>query len=252
MIKKWRILKIREDCAAMQMAIDEAIMMTRSMNKVVNTLRFYTWKPAAVSIGFFQSLEKEVDKQKLKEYGYDVVRRYTGGGAVLHDKEITYSIILSDSDVPSDIIKSYEKICSGIIRGLGKLNLNGEFKPINDIIVNGKKISGNAQTRKNGIVLQHGTILIDVNIEKMFSVLKVPDEKLKDKIIKIAAERVTCINKESEKEVSIKELEDVLKQGLEEVFKVTFIYDNLTKEEEELAQKLYKEKYSTEEWSCCR
>ena len=248
MKEKWRIINMREDNAAMNMAIDEAILMCRAKGKVKNTLRFYTWNPSAISIGIFQNLEKEVEIEKVKKEGYDIVRRYTGGGSVFHDKELTYSIILSNDDITGDILKSYEKICNGIIRGLKKIGIQAEFKAINDIIVNGKKISGNAQTRKEGVVLQHGTVLTEVDIEKMFSLLKVPDEKLKDKMIKVASDRVTSINDELGHNVDLSVLASNLKQGLEDEFSVEFVYDKLSFEEEELARKLYDEKYSTKEW----
>lgn len=232
----------------MQMAIDEAILTFRIKNSVPNTLRFFTWNPACLTIGYFQSLEKEVDVKNAKIEGVDIVRRYTGGGAVFHDKELTYSLAISEDDVSEDIIASYHKICSAIIKGLEYLHINSEFKQINDIIANGKKISGNAQTRKEGVVLQHGTILIDVDIKKMFSLLKVPDEKIKNKMIKAVEERVSSLKKELGRDVSVYELRDFLIKGFEEVFEVRFEESELTDGEKMLAEKLCKEKYSTKEW----
>lgn len=232
----------------MQMAIDEAILTQRSKNLVPNTLRFFMWNPSCVTIGYFQNLDQEVDLQKTKEYGFDVVRRYTGGGAVLHDKELTYSVVLSEKNTSLDIIKSYEQICGSIVKGLNIVGINSSFKSINDIITNGKKISGNAQTRKNGIVLQHGTILLDVDVKKMFSVLRVPDEKIKDKIIKAVEDRVTSINLESKKNISIDDLQKAIVKGFEVVFEIEFYEDDLTFEEKKIAQYLYETKYSTDEW----
>ena len=245
----WRVLKSREDKGAMQMAIDEAILTARSKNQVPNTLRFFTWKPVAVTIGFFQSLEQEIDVKKTSELGIDIIRRYTGGGAVLHDKELTYSMTLSEKDVPQDIIESYKKICAGIVNGLKSIGIDSAFSPINDIIVNGKKISGNAQTRRSGVVLQHGTILLDVDAKKMFSVLKVPDEKIRDKSIKNVEERVTSLKKElGGRDITLKDLEKALTAGFEQVFDVKFAEGELTLGEIKTAERLYKEKYSTREW----
>ena len=166
-MKQWRLVKIIEENGAKQMAIDEAMLIARSKNKVPNTLRFFTWKPAAVTIGFFQSLKQEVALEKAFALGVDTIRRYTGGGAVFHENELTYSIVLSEKDVPKGIIDSYKFLCRGIINGLNFLGLKSEFKPINDIVIKGKKISGNAQTRRNNVVLQHGTIICDVDVSKM-------------------------------------------------------------------------------------
>ncbi len=247
-METWRLIKTIETNGAMQMAIDEAILAFRIKNKVPNTLRFFTWNPPCLTIGYFQSLKKEADAKNAEKQGVDIVRRYTGGGAVFHDNELTYSLAISEEDVPQDIIASYQRICSAIIKGLELLHINPEFKQINDIIANGKKISGNAQTRKEGFVLQHGTILIDVDIKKMFSLLKVPDEKIKDKMIKAVEERVTSLNKELKKEISIDELRDCLIKGFESAFNIRFEESGLTKDEAALAEKLCKEKYSTSEW----
>jgi lipoate---protein ligase len=250
--KKWRLVKHIETNGAMQMAIDEAMLVARSKGLVPNTLRFFSWKPVCLSIGYFQSLEKEIDVKKTKEQGVDIVRRYTGGGAVLHDKELTYTLAVNEKDVSLNIIKSYEIICSAIIRGLKKLNIKSEFKPINDILVGNKKISGNAQTRKKGVLMQHGTILIDVDVKKMFSLLKVPDEKIKDKMIKTVEERVTSIQKEIGQEVRMEKLSEMIRRGFEEVFGVEFEESELTEYELQIAEKLFKEKYSQKEWSYLR
>ncbi len=243
-MKKWRLISYCEDNAAMQMAIDEALLISKS----VNTLRFYSWYPPAISIGFFQSVNQEVDLDKLKQYQFDIVRRYTGGGAVFHDQEITYSVLLSEDDLDKDILKSYEEICGAVICGFKELEIDCQFKPINDIMVNGKKISGSAQTRRNKMVLQHGTVLVDVDVAKMFSILKVPDEKLRDKMINDVSECVTSIKNELNREVAYSEVVEALKKGFMEKFQIEFCESNLTDEEKNLARKLYDEKYNTSEW----
>jgi lipoate-protein ligase A len=252
MENQWRVIGLSINDAYMNMAIDEAILRLRSIKKSPNTLRFYRWYPSAVSIGYFQSIEDEVDIEACKRMGVDIVRRITGGGAVYHDfeGEITYSLIVDEGNpkIPFDIIKSYGVICKGIIIGLKALGLNPEFKPINDIVINNKKISGNAQTRKSGVVLQHGTILLDSNLQTMFKVLKVSDEKIRDKMIKAAEERVTTIRKELNRKPSFEEVEKALRYGFEKALQVKFFEDNLTLEELELAKELRESKYSTKEW----
>lgn len=249
---KWRLIKTIEASGAMQMALDEAMLTARIKGIVPNTLRFFSWNPAAITIGFFQGLEKEVDVKKAKRFGIDVVRRYTGGGAVLHEHELTYSLAVSEKEIQGDIISSYNKLCSGIILGLKEMGLNAEFKPVNDIIVNGKKISGNGQTRKNGVILQHGTVLLDVDLEKMFSVLRVPDEKIKDKLITAASERVTSLKKELNRTVTMKETENALIKGFEKSMKIELKQGNFTEFEKNLAEKLCIEKYSNEKWTGMR
>src|SRR5208337_106311 len=96
---------------------------------------------------------------------------------------------------PKGIRESYKFICEWIVSGLGTIGINADFVPINDIAVDGRKISGNAQTRKEGVLLQHGTVLYDVDVRKMFSVLNVSAEKISDKMIKSAEERVTSVTR---------------------------------------------------------
>ena len=178
------------------MSIDNAIMEEVSKGRSDPTIRFYRWKPSSVFIGRFQSMQDEVNTKLCDETGITYVRRITGGGAVYHDNsgEITYSVIAPEEIIPKGIIDSYRLVCGWIIYGLSKLGIKAEFSPINDVTVNERKISGNAQTRKDGVVLQHGTILYDVDFKTMFSVLNIPAEKISDKMIKSAEERVTRVS----------------------------------------------------------
>ncbi len=185
--------------AAMNMAIDEAIAEMLTFNEVSPTIRFYGWNPSAVSIGCFQNLQDEVDVGLCKELGIDIVRRRTGGGAVYHDKdgEITYSVICPEAMMDRDINAAYRQICGLIVKGLKMVGITAEFRPINDITVNGKKISGSAQTRRSGIFTQHGTVLYSIDPEVMFSVLKVDREKAVSKGSSDITELVTSVSKES-------------------------------------------------------
>ncbi|MGM5488426.1 MAG: lipoate--protein ligase family protein [Nanobdellota archaeon] len=241
-------MKHIETNGAMQMALDEAILTARRKGLVPNTLRFYTWNPPCLTIGYFQSLEQEIDLEKVKDV--DIVRRYTGGGAILHDKELTYSFAISEREVPKDIVASYRMICTALVKGLERLGIKAEFKEINDIIVNGKKISGNAQTRKEGIVLQHGTILLNVDFKTMFSLLRIPDEKITDKMIRSAEERVTSLS-EQIGGVSIGDVEAAMTTGFEETFNVRFEAQELTDHELRLAERL-RAKYESHEWCYMR
>ncbi|MEM2121144.1 MAG: biotin/lipoate A/B protein ligase family protein [Candidatus Woesearchaeota archaeon] len=250
--ERFRLLNLIETNGFMQMAIDEAILEARIKDLVPNTIRFYTWNPKCVSIGYFQSLEKEVNIEKAKREGVDVVRRITGGGAVFHDKELTYSIVVSENLVSHDVLKSYEKICNAIIRGLEFLGVKAVFKLINDIVVDEKKISGNAQTRRQNIILQHGTILLDVDVKRMFSLLKVPDEKIRDKIISSVEERVTSLKRILNREIKPEDLRINLIRGFQDVFDVEVEEKGLTDYEINLSKKLFKNKYSTKEWNFLR
>ena len=247
---EFRFLADSAQDAFTNMAVDEAI--AHSVSAIGKpTVRFYSWKPVAVSIGYFQGMEQEVDLKECKSQGADVIRRLTGGGAVFHDAELTYSFACgADSKlVPGKILESYEKICGALVKGFGELGLEAAFAPLNDIVVNGRKISGNAQTRRFHAVLQHGTILLKVDPEKMFSLLKVPDEKMKDKLVKSVKERVTSLEQELGREASFEEVSKAMKKGFEEQFEAKLVEGELSKEEKALAEKVRKERFSVREWN---
>ncbi len=259
----WRVVGLETHDAFTNMALDEAISEAVAARDVGPTMRFYRWTPSAVSIGYFQSLNDEVAVDKCQEAGIDFVRRRTGGGAVYHDYEgeITYSVIAPEALFPRGIIDSYHVICGWILDALERIGVQAEFKPINDIImsegavgpsgepVGGKKISGNAQTRRNGVLLQHGTLLYKVDVPKMFSLLKVGQEKIADKMIAAVEERVTCIDK-LKPGLSMDEVYMAMLEG----FTAGKRWDkgDWTLAELTRAQELITQRYNQERWNAMR
>ncbi len=252
----WRFFGIDCHDAYTNMAIDESIARTKIDSGAPNTIRFYRWRPSAVSIGYFQIAEEEVDLEACSALNIDLVRRITGGGAVYHDYagELTYSLVVDESNakIPKDITKSYEVICLGVVEGLKAIDIDAAFKPINDINVNGRKISGNAQTRRWGVVLQHGTILVDVDIRTMFKALKVSKEKISDKHIKAVEDRVTSIGKELDHTVTFEEIASALRQGFERVLDINLVDQPLTDGEASLASELKETKFKNKRWNLGR
>jgi lipoate-protein ligase A len=232
-------LETGEGSGSWNMGLDQALMST--VDEFIPVLRLYGWKPSAVSIGYFQSLEQEVDVKKCQDLGIDVVRRITGGGAVLHEQELTYSFITKI--FPADIEESYKLICEPVVMCIKKLGFDAKFSPINDIIVKNKKVSGNAQTRRNNVLLQHGTILLDIDIDKMFSVLKVPSEKIKDKAIQDVKERVMGLK------VRFEEVANQLWQSFGEIFEAEVFRDRVRADEIIEAKIMQNYKYSTYSWN---
>lgn len=251
MKETWRLLKTGVHHAAKNMAIDRAILKAHSEKKVPPTVRFYHWDPPAISIGYFQSLNDEIDLASCEKYNVDYVRRITGGGAVFHEDEVTYSIVIDENHafIPKNILESYGRICGAIMKGLRHIDIESTYAPINDILVDKKKISGNAQTRKYNTVLQHGTILTDVDVDKMFSLLKVPNEKIKDKMISNVKQRVTSIQHILGQQIDSNTVSLALQKGFEEEFNVDLVNGTLTAEEKELAQQYEKQYFLNPEWN---
>jgi len=256
-MSEWRLLKLETYNAYMNMAIDEAVLTARIKNLAPNTIRFYRWNPSAVSIGKFQKIEKEVQLGNCKKYGVDVVRRITGGGAVYHDAEdeTTYSVIAKKEDLEAhDVTAVYKKIYAGLAETLKILGINADFNEGNtktcpNLRVKGKKISGSAQSHKRGVVLQHGTLLLDVDLEKMFTFLRVPWAKTCMEVVDVAKQRITSIREEMGTNVSTEKVNCALIEGFQKTLNIRLMADELTPYERELAEKLYKEKYATDDWN---
>ncbi len=246
----FRLIRFQYFDAFTNMALDEAIMESIRAGESLPTIRFYGWKPSAISIGYFQGLHNEVNLEACHEAGVDVVRRLTGGGAVYHDTEgeVTYSILGPLDIFPGAVIDSYRLICEDIVYALKMLEITESFQPINDIVVGDQKISGNAQTRRGGILLQHGTILYRVDVEKMFSLLNVSEKKVDDKLIKSVKKRVTSIveYKKISVERLIAALEDAFSRGKE------ITIGDYTPKEMQRAAELCREKYKTDRWNALR
>ncbi|VVB53554.1 Lipoate-protein ligase A subunit 1 [uncultured archaeon] len=250
MKEKWRLLLTGFQWGPYNMALDEAVLNSVSEGKSPPTLRLYGWNPPCVTVGYFQSLAAEVDVRLCRQLGVDVVRRMTGGGAVYHKEEVTYSVHVPEAHpiTPKNILESYRLICQGLTKGLTHLGINSEFAPLNDIITNGKKISGNAQTRRKNVLLQHGTVLLNVDVDEMFKVLLVPNEKQKGRVIQDVKQRVTSASEILKRDVKFDETQKALKKGFEEALHITLTEGSLTQQEKEETAEL-QAKYSSDAWN---
>jgi len=252
----WRLLPLGTYNAAMNMAIDEAMLKARIAKQVPNTLRLYRWHPSALSIGKNQTPENEVYIDTAKQLGVDVVRRISGGGTVYHDfeGEVTYSVIARVADLgTADVTTVYTKIYCAITDALRLLGVpadfsSGDAKNCPNLTVAGKKISGSSQTISRGVVLQHGTILVDVDLPKMFQLIKFKDINC-SLAANIGKRKITSIQNELSHKVSSDTVANALVQGFKAILKIQLQESELTAAEKETADKLAKNKYSTEEWN---
>jgi lipoate-protein ligase A len=257
LMSNWRLLKLETSNAYRNMAIDEAILTARTKGLVPDTLRIYRWKPSAVSVGKFQNVKNEVQLDNCRAQAVDIVRRITGGGTVYHDceNEVTYSVVVDKQELgSSDIGEIYAKLYSGLAEALRLLGVEADFnegslKACPNLTVKGKKISGSAQTHKAGVVLQHGTLLLNVDLEKMFALIRVPWAKTCMEIVGIAAGKMTSISMELGRSVSADEVTEALKEGISQALNVNLAEAEMTPYEQELSDKLGKEKYGRDEWN---
>jgi lipoate-protein ligase A len=240
----------------MNMAIDEAVLSARIAGKVPNTLRLYRWQPSAVSVGKNQNPETEVYLDKCKQLGVGVIRRISGGGTVYHDfeGEVTYSVTARISDLgTSDVTTVYDKIYKAIQAALGLLGVAADFstgdaKNCPNMTVGGKKISGSSQAITRGIVLQHGTVLRSVDLPRMFTILKLKNFSC-SQAADIAKRKITSVENELGHAVAPKSVADALGKGFATILKIQLEPTKLTSYELDLANHLYKEKYTTDRWT---
>lgn len=255
----WRLLKLRAADAFTNMAVDEAVMKARIEERVPNTLRFYKWEPSAVSIGRFQTLINEVHVQNCKVHKVDVVRRITGGGAVYHDSdgEITYSVATKTADLGCshlDMLSTYQKICSGLNEAVKILGAKAEFrqpdqKRCPNLTIKGRKFSGNAQFCKKGVLLQHGTFLLDIDHEKMFTFLRVPWARTLNDVLKVSMRKLTGARQELKSQFTTDEAYQALVIGFEKVLNIQLLEEDLTEYENKLAEKLRRKRFMTLDWT---
>lgn len=253
-----RLIVTKDGEAKYNMALDEALFIYKSKNlKIPPTLRIYGWKPPAFSIGYFQKVEEVLDLRKCEEFGISWVRRLSGGGAILHQKEVTYSFITNAEDEFLNISTSYAKINKAILRALKLFNLNPEItcRKVNDskhhlcflklssgdILLNGRKISGSAQRRRKGVVLHHGSIRLDTDINLLENIFKVDKEEVLSKM--------TSLKRELGEDPGFDKVAGALSKGFEEVFEEEIKEGILLKEEINLTNELVKFKYAHNKWN---
>jgi lipoate-protein ligase A len=256
-VKSWRLLKLETHSAFMNMAIDEAILTARTIERCPNTLRLYSWKPSAVSVGKNQNPENEVHLDNCRKLGVDVVRRPSGGGTVYHDErdEVTYSLIAKTDDLGvKDIAAVYAKVYDGIRDALRLLGITADFnegdaKNCPNLTVKGRKISGSSQAHKRETVLQHGTLLLDVDLEKMFTLLRVSWAKTCMEVVGVAKNKITSVKGELGHVVSAETAANALATGFKNALCAQMVEGELAAFEVGLAQKLCREKYATDDWN---
>jgi lipoyl(octanoyl) transferase len=233
----WKLLDTGANTGADNMAVDEELLARAQAGDAIPVLRFYTWDPPAVSIGRFQDGKWAVNAEACRHHGFDVVRRITGGRAVLHRRELTYSIVArSDQPLfPPSVLGTYRVIAAGLVAGLRTLGLPAEVVTREgrhaslvrkrtkgpacfsspswyEILVHDRKIVGSAQRRVSGAFLQHGSILMDY------------DPGLEAEVIpgECAADGVTCVKRELGRDVATEELKKAVLQGFSAALGVVF------------------------------
>ena len=270
--KNWRLIDTGKLPGALNMGIDEAILQAAQAGSVPPTLRVYGWQPAAISLGYFQHGTKEIDFAACQEAGIDVVRRLTGGRAVLHSSELTYSLIVSENypGIPLAITASYLYLSQGLLKGMQHLGLKaaltvpqGAYAQRRKIIssaacfdapsyyeltVAGKKLIGSAQVRKNGFILQHGSILLAADPGEIVPLLKLGALE-KNALERLLRNHATNIQTALGRSVTYEEVKAAVVRGFMEALEIDLKPKKLLPQEMAKAEVLAKNTYQNQAWT---
>lgn len=270
----WRFIDSGNASPSFNMALDEALLDWHSKGKIPPVIRFYGWSPAALSVGYFQNVEREINMDAVSAHGLGFVRRPTGGRGVLHEHELTYSVIVNEDhpEMPKTVTEAYRVISEGILRGFQNLGLEAYFavprtseekdalkNPRSavcfdapswyELVVEGRKVAGSAQTRQKGVILQHGSILLDIDEDKLFSLFKYSNERVKERMQKAFKTKAVAINELSSRQISIDEAKKAFRKGFEEGLGIVLEPYTLSDEELHYVNSLAKDKYESAEWN---
>lgn len=267
----WRYVETWEGDPAFHMALDEAMMMLLGERRIPPTLRFYTWRPSALSLGMHQDAATSVDLHAVRALGVGLVRRPSGGRTVFHDRELTYSVVVREDDarMPKGLMAAFRRLTEGLKRGYHRLGIfdatlnsasdapeSKENTPVcfdtpgaYELVIGGKKAAGSAQTRRGGVLLQHGSLPLSYDVETMFRLFYFPSSEARARAIARFHATATSIEAALGRPVTLEEVRDAMLFGFGQALGVEFVPGSLTAEEQALAQRLAAEKYTNPEWT---
>ena len=264
----WRLILSDPTSGPMNMALDEAILEAVRNDQVPPTLRFYSWNPPCLSLGYAQPVD-DADRGAIKELGWDLVRRPTGGKAILHTDEITYSISAS-ADHPvfeGGVLSSYKRISLALIAGLERLGLEPELnvaRPLEpssenpvcfqnpgafEIAVAGKKLVGSAQLRRSGAVLQHGSLPIQGELGRICLALRYPDEHDRKQAMEQVGQHAVTIKRVLGESPTWSEMAEHLTAGFEQALQLNLSRLDPSQQEISRSHEILEKRYSDPDWT---
>ena len=256
--REWRLIPEERLDGPTTMALEEIAAET-AVEEGVRTVRVYTWEPSTLSLGYRQDPDT-VDWEYCEREGIGVTRRQTGGGGIYHDSyaDVSYSIVAPADELPGDLMESYDLLCEPILEAFERLGVPAAFAdeeypalhqpccylraihPAHDVLVDGKKISGNAQYRQRDAVIQHGSLSVDLAVEDHLGVFEDPGTSPEE-----FRERVTSIREHADvsRDEAVAALEDALADWADAD------EGEWRAGELERARELAAEKYASDEWT---
>lgn len=266
----WRLLITPPARGAWNMALDESILEHIGRNEAMPTLRLYAWEPACLSLGHAQPFA-DIDMRRLKQRGWEVVRRATGGRAILHTDELTYSVIAPNDEprVEGSVLESYNRLAQALLFAVQSLEIPVEMKehvgstssmaPSNpvcfevpssyEITVDGKKLIGSAQARKKEGVLQHGSLPLTGDLTRICQALVFENESARENASKRLLERATTVESALGRAVNWEEAAQAFIHAFEAQLGLSLQRGGLSESESRRTNELVREKYDHPSWT---
>jgi len=264
----WRLLITPPARGAWNMAVDEAILQTAGSGQALPTLRLYAWNPPCLSLGYAQPFA-DVDVERLNARGWDVVRRATGGRAILHTDELTYSVTapLADPLMQGTILESYQRLAQALVAGVRSLGIPvemAEHAPATgaakgpvcfevpsayEIVTGGKKLIGSAQARKKEGVLQHGTFPLVGDLTRITQALFFADEQARAAAAEKLLKRATTAESVTGQQIAWETAAQAIVESFQQELGLCFERGELSGEEQSRAADLFQNKYAHPVWT---
>jgi lipoate-protein ligase A len=264
----WRLLLTPPARGAWNMAVDEAILEHIGRGKSLPTLRLYAWTPPCLSLGHAQTFA-DVDLARLQARGWELVRRATGGRAILHTDELTYSVIAPTDEprVEGSVLESYNRLAGALLRAVksldvpvemkeGKVNDNSMPNPVcfevpstYEITAGGKKLIGSAQARRKEGMLQHGSLPLSGDLTRICQALKFESEAARENAVKRLLERATTVESVLGRRIGWERAAQAFVEAFEAQLGLKFERGALSESESNRAEELVREKYDHPSWT---
>lgn len=265
-MRQWRLICDNPAPGAWNMAVDTAFLQVVGRGDSSPVLRLYGWQPLCLSLGYGQRL-RDADQGRIEAEGWGIVRRPTGGKAILHGRELTYSVTLPKEHelAQGDVVESYRRISEALITALQFLGLSPQSErqakgnkglgPVcfevpshYEITVGGKKLIGSAQVRRREGILQHGSLPIYGDIAQICDALHYETEAEREEAKEQVRARATTLEEILGQQISWEQAADAMIAGFQQAFDIALVTDELTQEEHQLAEAHLHETYAHPDW----